>query len=84
MGGLALGMGIEALTLLGNDKAAAKRAGQLFAEHDEASLKELASLWGDDHSYGVAVKQRTADLKQVLSNDLAQQEKLNTCSQKKP
>lgn len=55
-------------------------AGKLFAAHDEESLHTLANLWGDDRSYGVAVKQRLEVLKQVLMNDKEQQEKLNTCS----
>jgi len=39
----------------------------------------LANLWGDDHSYGIAIKQRTEDLKQVLQEDKKEQAKLNTC-----
>jgi glutathione-regulated potassium-efflux system ancillary protein KefC/glutathione-regulated potassium-efflux system protein KefB len=75
----ALNLGVEVLTLLGNDSADAKRAGEIFAQHDEESLIVLAELWGDDHSYGIAVKQRIEDLKQVLSKDNAEQGKLNTC-----
>tara|TARA_R110000744_G_scaffold110165_6_gene207871 strand:- start:1092 stop:2999 length:1908 start_codon:yes stop_codon:yes gene_type:complete len=77
----ALNLGVEALTLLGNEPADAKRAGEIFAKHDNESLTALADLWGDDHSYGIAVKQRIEDLKQVLSNDRNEQEKLNTCRQ---
>ncbi|MFT2092568.1 monovalent cation:proton antiporter-2 (CPA2) family protein [Paraglaciecola sp. 2405UD69-4] len=79
----ALNLGIEALTLLGNDKQVSQRAGELFAKHDDESLKTLAKLWGDDHSYGVAVRQRSEDLKQVLQNDKAEQEKLKACKQNK-
>ena len=75
----ALNLGVEALTLLGNDSADASRAGKIFAQHDEESLTTLANLWGDDHSYGVAVKQRIEDLKLVLSQDKAEQDKLNIC-----
>ena len=75
----ALNLGVEALILLGNNSADASRAGEMFAQHDEESLTALAELWGDDHSYGVAVKQRIEDLKQVLSKDKAEQDKLNTC-----
>ncbi len=75
----ALNLGIEVLTLLGNDEAVSKRAGQLFAQHDNESLQTLADLWGDDHSYGIAIKQRTEDLKQVLQEDKKEQTKLNTC-----
>ena len=75
----ALNLGVEALILLGNNSADVSRAGEMFAQHDEESLTALAELWGDDHSYGVAVKQRIEDLKQVLSKDKAEQDKLNTC-----
>jgi glutathione-regulated potassium-efflux system ancillary protein KefC/glutathione-regulated potassium-efflux system protein KefB len=75
----ALNLGVDALTLLGNDEEISIRAGKLFAVHDNDSLVELAELWGDDHSYGIASKQRTEDLKQVLHNDKKEQEKLNAC-----
>ncbi|MFT6907448.1 MAG: glutathione-regulated potassium-efflux system ancillary protein KefC [Oleiphilaceae bacterium] len=76
----ALNLGVEALILLGNSRELAERAGQLFSAHDEESLHTLANLWGDDHSYGVAVKQRIEDLKQVLKKDQEEQENLITCS----
>ncbi|WP_133471836.1 monovalent cation:proton antiporter-2 (CPA2) family protein [Paraglaciecola marina] len=75
----ALNLGVQALTLLGNNETESQRAGKLFAEHDIESLTTLAELWGDDHSYGVAIKQRTEDLKQVLSKDKEAQKKLGTC-----
>ncbi|WP_042146352.1 MULTISPECIES: monovalent cation:proton antiporter-2 (CPA2) family protein [unclassified Pseudoalteromonas] len=77
----AVNLGIEALMVLGNDKADATRAGKIFTEHDNESLRILADVWGDDKSYGIAVKQRMEDLKQVLDNDRAQQTKLNSCQQ---
>ena len=75
----ALSLGVEALITLGNDEAAAKRAGRLFSEHDNGSLQLLADLWGNDHHYGIAVKQHLDDLKRVLDKDKAEQDKLNTC-----
>jgi len=75
----ALNLGVEALTLLGNSQETSERAGRLFAEHDNESMKLLIDLWGDDRSYGIAVKQRMAVLKQVLTNDLKEQDKINTC-----
>jgi len=75
----ALSLGVEALKLLGNNEPLSQRTGEIFSQHDNESLNTLAKLWGDDHSYGVAIKQRTEDLKQVLSNDKAVQDKLNTC-----
>lgn len=75
----ALNLGIEALKLLGNDEEKAQRAAKLFSDHDHESLQILADLWGDDHRYGIAVKQRKEDLRLVLAKDEAELEKLNTC-----
>ncbi len=65
----ALELGIDSLTLLGVPQPAAERAGALFREHDNKNLRELSELWGDDKSYGVAVRQRLDDLAQVLAAD---------------
>lgn len=75
----ALNLGVEALTLLGNSQETSERAGRIFAEHDKESMQLLVDVWGDDHSYGIAVKQRMEVLKQVLTNDQQEQGKLNTC-----
>ncbi len=74
-------LGVEALQLLGNDKEDAERAGRLFREHDVESMYMLADLWGDDKTYGVAVRQRMEDLKQVLAKDSEARERLSTCNQ---
>ncbi len=65
----ALDLGIDTLHLLGVTQQQAERAGALFREHDNQSLLELSELWGDDKSYGVAVRQRLDDLSQVLAAD---------------
>lgn len=65
----ALNLGIDALKLLGLEDSRAARAGQLFREHDEQTLQVLSTLWGDDKSYGLAVRQRLDDLRQVLLAD---------------
>lgn len=76
----ALNLGVDALTLLGNSRENAERAGKLFAQHEEESLHKLAHLWGDNRSYGIAVKQQLDVLKQVLQNDQQEKATLNTCS----
>ena len=68
----ALNLGIDALTILGVPEARAQRLAQVFAQHDEESLYKLAQVWGDDASYGVAVRQRMEDLQQVLAEDQTQ------------
>ncbi len=75
----ALRLGVEALKLLGNSEQDSEQAGELFAKHDDDTLEVLADVWGDDQSYGVAVKQRLEDLKQVLNQDKADHGQLNTC-----
>ncbi|MEI8705055.1 monovalent cation:proton antiporter-2 (CPA2) family protein [Pseudoalteromonas sp. B62] len=75
----AINLAVEALELLGNTKQDADRAGKLFRDHDRAAVVQLAELWGDDASYGVAVRQRMEDLKQVLQQDKQAQSDLNTC-----
>ncbi|NMP81562.1 potassium transporter [Pseudoalteromonas arctica] len=75
----AINLAVEALELLGNNKQDAERAGKLFRDHDRAAVLQLAALWGDDASYGVAVRQRMEDLKQVLQQDKQAQSDLNTC-----
>lgn len=71
----ALHLGVDALKLLGLNEQAAEHAGVRFREHDESSLLALSELWGDDKSYGVAVRQRLEDLKQVLTSDQEKRER---------
>ena len=75
----ALVLAVESLKLLGNDDVDAERAGRLFREHDVESMNLLAELWGDDQSYGVAIKQRMDDLTQVLAQDTEAKDMFNTC-----
>jgi monovalent cation:proton antiporter-2 (CPA2) family protein len=79
----AIVLAIDALKLLGNDAVAAERAGQLFRQHDIESLDLLSNIWGDDQSYGIAVRQRMEDLKQVLAQDQEAKRTLNTCMNSK-
>ncbi len=67
--GSALILGENALRLLGYDEARAYRLMRTFRRHDESGLKKLYEVWGDDHTYGMRVRQNIEDLKQVLQND---------------
>ena len=69
----AMHLGVDALKLLGHEDQAAERAGEIFTQHDEQSLIVLSKVWGDDKSYGVAVRQRMEDLQQVLQADQQEQ-----------
>jgi monovalent cation:proton antiporter-2 (CPA2) family protein len=67
--GSALIMGEEALKLLGYDEARAYRVMRTFKLHDEEGLQKLYEVWGDDHAYGLSVRQRVEDLERVLKED---------------
>lgn len=67
--GSALVMGEEALKLMGYDEARAYRIMRTFKKHDEQGLRKLYEVWGDDHAYGLRVRQNVEDLKKVLQDD---------------
>lgn len=67
--GSALVMGEEALRLMGYDDAHAYRVMRTFKKHDEEGLKKLYEVWGDDHAYGLRVRQNIEDLEKVLKDD---------------
>jgi monovalent cation:proton antiporter-2 (CPA2) family protein len=72
--GSALIMGEEALKLLGYDDAQAYRLMRTFKRHDEEGLQKLYEVWGDDHAYGLRVKQYVEQLEKVLTDDSAESE----------
>jgi hypothetical protein len=59
----------EALKLLGYDDARAYRVMRTFKRHDEEGLLKLYEVWGDDHAYGLRVRQHTEQLEKVLKDD---------------
>ena len=67
--GSALIMGEEALKLLGYESSQAYRVMRTFKRHDELGLQKLYEVWGDDHAYGLRVRQYVEDLEQVLKDD---------------
>ena len=70
--GSALIMGEEALKLLGYDDAQAYRLMRTFKRHDEEGLQKLYEVWGDDHAYGLRIKQYVEQLEKVLTDDSAE------------
>ena len=68
--GSALAMGEEALRLLGHSDERAKRLAARFDRHDTEGMYKLSEVWGDDHEYGIRVRQNLEDLEQVLQADL--------------
>ena len=67
--GSALILGEEALLLLGYDPARAYRLMRSFKRHDEEGLRKLFEVWGDDHAYGLRVRQNIEQLERVLRDD---------------
>jgi monovalent cation:proton antiporter-2 (CPA2) family protein len=67
--GSALILGEEALLLLGYDPARAYRLMRSFKRHDEEGLHKLFEVWGDDHAYGLRVRQNIEQLERVLKDD---------------
>jgi len=72
--GSALIMGEEALKLLGYDSSRAYRVMRTFKRHDELGLQKLYEVWGDDHAYGLRVRQNIEDLERVLKDDSEESE----------
>ncbi|MGB5486591.1 MAG: monovalent cation:proton antiporter-2 (CPA2) family protein [Lysobacterales bacterium] len=72
--GSALAMGQEALKLLGLKDIRAKRMVESFDKHDTEGMHKLSEVWGDDHEYGLRVRQNLEDLEQVLQADMQAEE----------
>jgi len=72
--GSALIMGEEALKLLGYEDAQAYRVMRTFKHHDETGLKKLYEVWGDDHAYGLRIRQYVENLEKVLQDDTQEAE----------
>ena len=67
--GSALLMGEAAYKSLGFDDAQAYRIMRTFKAHDEEGLDKLFEVWGDDHHYGMAVREHLDQLQKVLEDD---------------
>lgn len=67
--GSALEMGIEALKLLGVRSYKAHRVAQIFKQHDEEVLQEMAHLEGDEKALLARSRQAKDDLAQLLQAD---------------
>lgn len=65
----ALRMGTDALVLLGSRAHRAHRAGARFRRQDEALVRELAGLRGQQDFVDI-VRRRTKDVEQILKRDL--------------
>jgi len=70
--GSALDLSVDALGVLGLEPERALRAAQLFREHDEASVREMALLRpGDDEAYISIARKHIENLERTLASDRA-------------
>lgn len=68
--GSALLTGEEALKLLGHRPERAKSMVASFGNHDTEGMYKLSEVWGDDHEYGLRIRQNLEDLEHVLKTDM--------------
>ncbi len=67
--GSALDLGADALRTLGFQANQASRAARTFREYEEASMRELLPLLGDERAYMSVARQHHANLESVLRED---------------
>jgi monovalent cation:proton antiporter-2 (CPA2) family protein len=67
--GSALDLSVDALRELGMDEQRARRVTQIFREHDEASVRDMAHLPDDDEYISIARK-HIENLERALRSDL--------------
>ena len=74
--GSALDLSVDALRALGMDERRARRAAEIFREHDEASVRDMARLPGDDddEAYVSIGRKHIENLERALQSDAAMQE----------
>jgi len=68
--GSALDLSIDALRELGMDERRARRVAEIFREHDEASVREMAKLRDDDEAYVSTARKHIENLERALQSDV--------------
>jgi hypothetical protein len=56
--------------MLGESDNRAKRLVESFDQHDSEGLLKLADVWGDDHEYGIRIRENLEELERVLKADM--------------
>jgi len=67
--GSALDLSVDALHELGMDKRRARRVAEIFREHDEASVREMARLEDVDDAYISIARKHIENLERALQSD---------------
>jgi voltage-gated potassium channel Kch len=68
--GSALDLSVDALRALGMDERRAHRVAQIFRQHDEASVREMARLPDDDENWVSIARKHIENLERALESDL--------------
>ena len=68
--GSALDLSVDALRHLGLDDQRARRAAKIFREHDEASVRDMASLQDNLEAYASAARKHAVNLERALQSDV--------------
>jgi monovalent cation:proton antiporter-2 (CPA2) family protein len=68
--GSALDLSIDALRELGMEERRARRMAEIFREHDEASVHEMAKLRDDDEDYVSVARKHIENLERALQSDV--------------
>ena len=71
--GSALDLSVDALRELGMDERRARRVAEIFREHDEASVRDMAHLPDDDEAYVSIARKHIENLERALQSDLEMQ-----------
>ncbi len=68
--GSALDLSIDALRELGIDEQRARRVAEIFRQHDEASVREMARLPEDEEAYVSIAQKHIENLERALRSDI--------------
>jgi monovalent cation:proton antiporter-2 (CPA2) family protein len=71
--GSALDLSVDALRELGMDERRARRVAEIFREHDEASVRDMARLGEIDDAYISIARKHVENLERALQSDAAMQ-----------
>jgi monovalent cation:proton antiporter-2 (CPA2) family protein len=71
--GSALDLSVDALRELGMDERRARRVAEIFREHDEASVRDMARLEDVDDAYVSIARKHIENLESALQSDAARQ-----------
>jgi monovalent cation:proton antiporter-2 (CPA2) family protein len=69
--GTSLDLGVDAMVALGVPAAQARRAADLFKEHDDRAVRDLAQYWEDDEAYFKNARLHIEAFERMFASDAA-------------